>query len=179
MSDLADIMDQPLRTLVGGAKNNNPASALPVLAINAAAAATWRTTAAIQSIFDGLHTTRVALAAQAFAANAVQQQRVNGQSGFITVPATRTCFFAFAVNAAGTPFVIQGTPTGLPFYQNGVARIGDGFFPDVGEELALFGGLKVVCGVNPFIPNTTALDAATFTNTFRDMAMKPAADVPF
>lgn len=179
MSKLSDLMSQSVRTLMGGARNYNAASTLPVLAINGAAAATVKTTNAISSIFDGVPKSKAALAAQALTANAAQQAKITNQVGFYTLPAGKTCYLALAVDTAGNVYCIQGTYAGQALTFQGNPQTGTGAFPDVGESLALFGGIKVASTSAAFTPATTALDAANITFTFQDLILPPSADAPF
>lgn len=139
-----------------------------VLAINAASAATVKTTNAITYTVDGIYYTKTALAAQALTA-------FTGQT-FYTQPANTTVYYVVALNAAGTVYCIQGSYAGqTQSYLRADLSVGDGEIPDVPDSLTAIGMIKVVTGATTFLPGTDALDKASVTFTFYDLAVIPSA----
>lgn len=155
-----------------------------VLAINAAAAATIRTTGAIVSQIDGVTRSRAALAAQSI----VPTHNIFGDvaAGARVQPASTTVYYVLGVNAAGAVAVVQGTysgemfapaPTsGIGLFSNGGTQMsGTGEIPSLPAGHAPFGLIKVVTnGSTTFTPGTTALDAAGLTVSFFDIGLIPA-----
>lgn len=156
-----------------------------VLAINAAAAATVKTTNAITYVIDGILYSKVALAAQALAP-------ISG--AFYTQPANTTVYYTLALDAAGNVRVVQGTYAGQPLNTGGVVTVGDGTVPDV-PDLSVasmdtsgnqtpatiwcpFGVIKVVTGATTFLAGTDALDKASCTFTFYDVMYLPSNEKP-
>ena len=138
-----------------------------VLAINAASAATVKTTNALTYTVDGVQYTKTALSAQALTA-------YTGNT-FYTQPASTTVYYVLGVNAAGTVYCFQGTYTGQT--QNPLRAdfsVGDGSIPDVPDGVTPFGMIKVVTGATTFLPGTDALDKASVTFTFYDLAVIPS-----
>jgi hypothetical protein len=168
-----------------------------VLAINAASAATVKTTGAIVNAVDGIIRSKAALSAQALSALAAADLPSSGSgyvqpagiTGFYVQPAQTTAYYVLVMNAAQTVKVVQGTwrKTGvnaaIPDFQpiitpNGISVVGDGNVPDVPDGVVPFGMIKVACGSAAFTPATTALDAANITFTFYDLMCLPATERP-
>jgi hypothetical protein len=137
-----------------------------VLAINAASAATVRTTNAITFTNNGILLTKAILAAQALAVR-------SGGTPFYVQPISTTVYYVLALDAAGTVVTIQGDFAGrIP---PGSVAVSDGSVPNTPEDLTPFGLIKVVTnGATTFTPATTALDAAGLTVTFYDISITPA-----
>lgn len=157
-----------------------------ILAINAASAATVRTTNAIVYTIDGIIYNRVALAAQALTAF--------DQKPFYVQPANTTVYYTLALDAAGNVRVMQGDFAGRQTFVNGIEVRGDGNVPDVpdfsvastdaagNQTLATqwcpFGIIRIATGAATFTPGTTALDAAGITATYFDVMYLPSAERP-
>lgn len=163
-----------------------------VLAINAAAATTVKTTNAINYMIDGILYTKAALAAQALSAlagsdfsPAINYTQPNGGVGFYVQPINTTVYYVFYVNAAGTVKVVQGTYDGQPLAPTGQGSVGKSMVPDAPDQIVGTGGwcpfgmVKVVTnGATTFTPGTDALDKAGCTFTFYDIAVLPATLAP-
>lgn len=119
------------------------------LAINAASAATFKTTGTTTYTVDGRFRSKAALAAQAFSPipGTVHSGLAIGQTGYYVV----------ALDAAGTVRTFEGV--------GGLPDVADGFTP--------IGIIKVVAASAAFVPGTTALDAAGLTVTYTDVALLP------
>jgi hypothetical protein len=140
MSKLNDLENRALRDLIG---NSNETAA--GLAINLAAAATFKTASAINYTVDGVYRTKPALAAQAFTA------------GHASVAIGATSYFVVSLNFTGQVFTAQGAT-----------------IPDVPSNLTPIGIIKVQAVSAVFTPNTTALDAAGLTVTYFDIKSLPS-----
>lgn len=143
----------------------------PILAINAASAATVATSAAIVFTIDGQIYNKAALSAQVLTANATLQQKTTFQPSFYVQPVSTTVYYTLVMNAAGTVSCMQGQFTGQVFSGASIP-FGATSIPDP-DDLAFvpFGGIKVVTNASTtFTPATTALDAAGLTTTYRDYA---------
>lgn len=144
MAKLSDVFNESVRELVG-----NFCMTACTLAINAASAATFKTTGTTVYTVDGRFRTKAALAAQAFAP----------VSGFHTGLAIgQTGYYVVALDTAGTVKTFEGI----------------GALPDVDNGYTPIGIIKVVAGSVAFVPGTTALDAAGLTVTYTDVAVLPA-----
>lgn len=172
MSILNEFTSTQLRQALG-----NRVLTLPVLAINAAAAATIKTTNAVVFSLDGQTYTRAALAAVALAVNTTLQQKTTYQQGFYVQPVSTTVYYTVVLStSSGTVNVIQGTYLNQPF-QGAGANLGTGEIPDPDDyAFVAIGGIKIVTNsATTFTPGTTALDAAGLTVTYRDyIGMIPA-----
>jgi hypothetical protein len=147
-----------------------------VLAINAASAATVKTTNALTYLLDGIMYSKSALSAQALTFLAA----LNGMlTAFYTQPASTTVYYLLVVDKSGNVYCVQGTYAG----QNlgvGLSVVGDGTVPDVDTSTYCpFGIIKIVTdSSHTFVPGTTALDATGITATYFDIACIPANDKP-
>ena len=141
MSTLKDSTSEVERELIGCA-NFTPAA----LAINAAAAPTFKTTSAYVYTVDGIFKGKAALAAQAFTAGHVAQ--AIGQTGYYVV----------GLDAAGAVSTTQGI----------------GSIPDVPNGITPVGIIKVVATSAVFTPGTSALDLAGTTATYYDITVSPS-----
>lgn len=116
------------------------------LAINAASAATIKTTGTTTYLSDGKFKTKAALAAQAFS------------SGMPSLAIGQTGFYVVCLDSAGT-----------------VTTYGrKSILPDIPAGQTPIGYIKVVATSAAFVPGTTALDAAGLTVTFTDVSVLPA-----
>lgn len=159
---------------------------VPVLAINAAAALTVKTTSAINYSYDGLGRTKAVLAAQVLTALSSADlatslanwlQPTGLAAAFSTQPASTTAYYVFVLTSAGNVRVVQGLYTGqVPLI--GLNTTGGGRMPDVPDGVVPFGLLKVVTGATTFAPATDALDKALVTFTFSDVVVLPSTDTP-
>lgn len=171
MSRISDITNAAIRSMVGTFN-----SVKAVLAINAAGAATVKTTNALSYVIDGIQYTKAALAAQAIAIT----------SGLSYVqPALTTVYYTLGVDAAGNISVTQGSyagqtlsadPTkGIGVSKMGASWVGDGSVPDVPDGYCPFGLMKVTtAAATTFTPGTTLLDAAGVTVAYYDLALLPS-----
>lgn len=145
MAKLSDVFYESLRELIG-----NICLTACTLAINAASAATFKTTGTTTYIVDGRFKTKAALSAQAFSPlpGTVHTGLVIGQTGYYIV----------GLDATGTVRTFEGI----------------GSLPDVADGFAPIGIIKVVAGSAAFVPGTTLLDAAGLTVTYTDVAVLPS-----
>lgn len=141
MSQLKDSVSEVERELIGFA-NFTAAT----LAINAAAALTFKTTSAYSFIVDGIFKTKTALAAQAFTAGHAAQ--AIGQTGYYVV----------GLDAALAVTTYQGI----------------GFLPDVPNGVTPVGIIKIVSVSAAFTPGVSALDLAGTTATYFDISCLPS-----
>jgi hypothetical protein len=145
-----------------------------VLAIQTAAAATCKTTNALVYSIAGIMYTKTALATQALTA----------PSGtvYYTQPANTTAYLVVTLDAAGTVVTYQGDYAGrvvnsapnvgmVNAQQVGV--VGGGYLPDLPDTVCPIGIIKVATGATTFLPGTDALDKASVTFTFFDLAQYP------
>lgn len=185
MSKLSDLTSAAARIL-----GNMNLSQKAVLAINAASAATVKTTGALVFLVDGIQYTKAALSAQVLSALAAadfvastSQAALNylqpsGLTGFYVQPASTTVYYVLCVNNAGTVKVVQGTYDGQQLLA-GLSAPGKSWVPDIPETWTPIGLIKIVTNSSTtFTPATTALDAAGLTVTFTDLAMLPSANAP-
>lgn len=148
-----------------------------VLAINAASALTVKTTSALAYVINGIYYSKAILSAQTL---------VTGGDAFYTQPASTTVYYVLGIDSSGTVKTFQGTYSGQVWNaaatsasqsanQQGV--VGNGAVPDVDSSTyAVFGMIKVVTGATTFLPGTDALDKASVTFTFYDLAMIPGTN---
>lgn len=163
-----------------------------VLAINAASAATIKTTNAIDYSVEGLMYQKAILSAQALTLDTTGQQAISGQSVPHTLQIGQTAYLTLMVDAAGNVRYLEGLPAGatsvvigsnvvpLPPYKT---PQGDGNIPDpnIGQSSELytmFGYIKVACVSATFLPGTDALDKAGVTFTFQDVSGWPTNPRP-
>lgn len=144
MSKLSDVFSEAARELFGFV-----CLTACTLAINAASAATFKTTGTTTYTSDGKFKTKAALAAQAFAP----------VSGFHTGLAIgQTGYYVVALDGAGVVKTFEGI----------------GLLPDVDGGYTPIGIIKVVANSAAFVPGTTALDAAGLTVTYTDVSVLPS-----
>lgn len=174
MSRVSDVTNQAIKNLLAF-YNVTKAT----LAINAAGAATIKSTGAINYVNNGIFLQKAALAAQAITPN------VPGGLKYIQ-PANTTVYYTVGLDGAGNVYVAQGSyvgqqlsldPTlGIGVSQAGTSWVGDGSVPDFPDALGVtpIGILKVALGATTFNPGTTLLDAANVTVTYFDISVLPA-----
>lgn len=141
MAKLSDTNYEGDRELIG-TRNQTAA----VLAINAASAATFKTTSAYVYLVDGVFKAKTALAAQAFS------------TGHAAHAIGVTGYYVVGLDAAGAVTTTQGL----------------GALPDVANGVCPVGIIKVVANSVAFVPGTTALDNAGLTVTYTDIAVLPS-----
>jgi hypothetical protein len=163
MATLKDTFSGNTRKLEG--YRNMTAAAL---AINAASAATFKTTSAYAYLVDGIFKSKTALAAQAFTA------------GHAVQPVSTTLYYTVGLDSAGAVTTYQGT---APSANQIAAAIQSGLaassvlsnIADVPDGITAVGLIKVVTSsAVTFTPGTTAFDAAGITTTFYDIAVLPS-----
>ena len=162
------------------------------LAINAASAATFKTTATINYAIDGVFYSKAAFSAQAFPATTY------------TVKQGYSTMFLVYVDASGSVGVAQGVPfaqetdpadgvtknrayrvlpSNLPggastIEKGGYLRLQNSpLIPDLPDGCAPVGVIKVVATGADFVPGTTALDAAGITATYFNLSSIPANSI--
>lgn len=179
---LSDVTSGPVRTLLG-----NACLSLIALAINAAGAATVKTTGATIYSVDGLLYTKAALAAQSI----VPTHGVNGDQavagvGAYVQPANTTVYYTLALNAAGTVAVVQGSYNGqIPTLDPtkgvgalaaiGTSAKGDGAVPNPPDGYTAIGIIKVTTdGSTTFTAGTTLLDAAGLAVAYFNVCLLPS-----
>lgn len=170
MAKLSDMTLAPLVALLGFMTLNKP-----VLAINAASAATVKTTNAVNYTSNGVSLSKAALSAQSIAVTHTMNGTVAG--GAYVQPASTTVYYTLGVDNAGAITVSQGSYAGQnnSVVQAGVSAVGTGAVPDVPAGVTPFGVVKVVTnGSTTFTAGTTALDAAGVTATYFDVAVLPS-----
>ena len=148
------------------------------LAINAASAATVKTTGAVIFSVDGVMYTKAALSAQSIAITHDQFGRdVTTQPSLAAYvqPANSTVYYVLGLNAAGTVATVQGGYSGQSLTVNGQPFVSDGSMPVLPNGYAPIGVLKVATGAVTFTPATTALDAASVTTTYFNVSTLPTA----
>jgi hypothetical protein len=171
MSKLSDLTNKSISDLLGNMTLNKA-----VLAINAASAATVKTTSAITFTNNGVLLTKAALAAQSVVATHFMNGKMAVTASQIQ-PISSTAYYTLGLDGSGNVCVSQGSVVGqnLSQFQMGVSAVGDGLVPDVPTGFTPFGVIKVVTnGATTFQIGTTALDAAGCTFTFFDVAVMPA-----
>lgn len=175
MTTLALVNDAGLRRAIG-----DRCYSKATLAINAAGAATVKTTGATSYTVDGIFYSKAALSAQSIAVThnlfgfAVSGASASGPGAYVQ-PANTTVIYVIAVNAAGTVAVVQGGYSGQSVTApGGVVMVSKGEVPAVPAGYAPIGAMKVALGATTFTPGTTLLDAANVTVTYTDLSLLPA-----
>jgi len=169
MSRTSDLLQAAVRELL-----SNRTFVKPVLAINAASAATVKTTNAIVYSVDGVMYSKALLSAQSIA---VTNNFTGSTGGAYVQPASTTVFYTLALDASGNVSVTQGTYAGQDLSQRsvGASAKGNGLIPDAPAGTAPFGVLKVATNSSTtFTPGTTALDAAGVTVGYYDVSVLPS-----
>lgn len=174
MSSLANIQS----AIVAKALGNRCLSKI-TLAINAASAATVKSTGATIFSILGVLYTKAALAAQSIAVtHGFEGNLVAAGPAAYVQPAETTVIYVLALNAAGTVAVVQGTYDGQSVtYPADLSKIitGNGAVPTEPDGYTAIGALKVeTAAATTFTPGTTLLDAAGVTVTYFDIAALPA-----
>lgn len=148
------------------------------LAINAASAATVKTTGAVIYSVDGVMYSKAALSAQSIAITHDQLGRdVSVQPSWAAYvqPQNTTVYYLLGVNAAGTICTVQGGYAGQSLTLNNQPWVSDGSMPALPVGYAPIGVIKVATGAVTFTPATTALDAASVTATYFNVSTLPTA----
>lgn len=168
MSKLNDINAGPIRDLIAGAVFTKP-----VLAINAASAATVKTTNAIVYSVNGVLYSKALLSAQSIA---VTHNSFGNAGGAYVQPSSTTAYYTLGLDAAGAVTVTQSSFAGqdLSVLNAGTSARGSGYIADAPAGSTPFGVIKVVTGASAtFTAGTTALDAAGITATYFDINALP------
>lgn len=177
---LGDINNGPIRAGLGY-RNNTRA----VLAINAASAATVKTTSAIDYTNNGVYKNKAALSAQSLVpAGYMFNWQGNAVSAFYVQPISTTVYYVIALDSSGNVNVVQGNYSGQKLSNDptvgvgqsvaGATWVGDGSVPDIPAGLTPIGMLKVATNASvTFTPGTTLLDAAGVTVTYSDLELLP------
>lgn len=164
MPHLQEINDRNVRMAVG-----NRCLSRPVLAIGTVASGI-NTGAAVEHSIGGIVRNLAALTSQAL---------VTGGDAFRVHPANTVMYYVLAVDAANAVRTFQGTFNGERLNTpTGISVVGDGAVPDIPDNFAPFGLLRVTTGPVTFTPGTTLLNAANVTTAFFDLACMPLADRP-
>lgn len=176
MASLRDITNGIVRKALGNANLSKA-----ILAINAASAATVKTTGALAYVIDGILLSKAALAAQAITITHDKDGNPVGGANLskFVQPINTTVYYLLCVNSAGTIATVQGTYAGQSLAYPDLQRIatGTGDVPPEPAGYTAFGLIKVTTnGVATFDPATTALDAAGLTVTFFDLEYVPSAN---
>ncbi len=163
-----DINDAATRNAVA-----NRCFSRPVLAINAAGAATVKTTNAIDYCVNGVIAQKAALSAQSLAVT--HDARGNAGAGYVQ-PVSSTVYYTIGLNAAGTVCVVQSDFLGrnLSLIAAGTSAVGNGLVADTPDGYTPVGVVKIVTnGSTTFTAGTTLLDAAGVTASYFDIAVLP------
>lgn len=149
------------------------------LAINAASAATVKTTGAVIYSVDGVMYSKAALSAQAITITHDQFGRdVTTQPSIAKYvqPVNTTVYYLLGVNAAGTICSVQGGYAGQTLTVNGAAFVSDGSMPVLPAGYAPIGVIKIAPTVAAtFDPGTTLLDATNVNATYFNVSTLPTA----
>lgn len=160
MARLNDISNAALRGAVG---NYNMTKG--VLAINAASAATIKSTNAYTYAVNGILYSKAALSAQVITN---MTGPVQASTTTYVQPISTTVYYVVCLDAAGTVSIVQGSYATQAL---GGGAIGDGSIPDVASTVTPIGIFKVATNASAtFTAGTTALDAAGVTVTYYDVA---------
>lgn len=174
MSSLANITSSDLRAALG-----NRTFGKVTLAINAASAATIKSTGAISYSVDGVcPTAKAALSAQAITVthNALGLAVSAGAVAY-TLPIGKTAYYVIALDVSGNVGVFQGTYAGQEVSAvNGLhaAFTGTGGLPTIPYTYTPIGIIKVTATSAVFLAGTTVLDVGTITVTYTDVTMLPS-----
>lgn len=175
MNKLSAINDAALRAALG-----SRCLTKATLAINAASAATVKTTGATSYTINGVFYTKAALAAQSFAVTHREDgSAVTATDAAYVQPAETTVIYLVCLNAVGAVAVVQGGYAGQAvLYANDKSKVltSDGGVPEIPAGYIAIGAVKVAtAAATTFTPGTTALDAAGVTATYFDLSMVPAS----
>ena len=174
MSSIVNIVSADVRKVLA-----NRCLTKATLAINAAAAATIRTTGATTYTVNGVMYSRDAISAQSIAVthDCFGNLVAAGVAAYVQ-PTLTTVFYVISVNAAGTVAVSQGSYAGQPqTFANDLSKIytGNGEIPAEPAGYTAIGVIKVAPTVAAtFTPGTTALDATNVNATYFDIDVLPA-----
>jgi hypothetical protein len=150
------------------------------LAINAASAATVKTTGPTTYTVNGIQYSKASLAAQSIAPthDAYGNLVAAGVAAYVQ-PTNTTVYYLVSVNAAGTVAVSQGSYAGqAQAFVGDLSRvnIGNGLIPVEPAGYTAIGVIKVApTSAVTFTPGTTLLDAANVNATYADVDILPAS----
>lgn len=173
MSDLSKLSARDLISAIG-----TRCMTKITLAINAASAATVKTTGAINYTIGGIFYTAAALSNKAITVtHRADGSAVTANDAAYVQPAETTVVYVLALNAAGTLAVVQGSYAGQSItFSADKSRVitGTGAIPALPAGYCPIGAIKVkTAAATTFTPATTALDAAGLTVTFSDLSQLP------
>jgi hypothetical protein len=154
MTTLRDSITEAERELIGYASFT-----AGILTINAAGAATFKSTNAYIYTVDGVFKSKAALAAQAFSAGHAAQAVGVTQYYVVGLDALGN---VTTYQGAEETFIQLGVPTTVPTY------------PDVPNGITPIGIIKVVATAVPFVPGTTPLDTVGLTVSYFDVSVIPS-----
>lgn len=174
MSRLSNTTDAALRRLLA-----NVCLKAVGLAINAAGAATLKTTSASTHVIDSVFYSKTSTAAMPFAVThrAFGEPVTTADPGYVQ-PANTTVYYLVSFDAANNVAISQGSYAGQQIaYSTNLTKVltGDGGYPQEPSGYTAVGVVKVVTGATTFTPGTTLLDAANVTATYFDVARVPVA----
>lgn len=173
MSRISSIASASLRHVLGNRCHTKAA-----LAINAAGAATVKTTGATIFSIGGVLYTKAALAAQSIAVtHRLDGTAVTTAEPAYVQPAEATVVYVVALNKDGTVAVVQGSYAGQAVtFKPDLTKVlvGNGDIPDEPAGYTAIGAIKVAtAAATTFTPGTTLLDAAGLTVTYYDVSVLP------
>lgn len=173
MSRISSIASASLRQVLG-----NRCHTKATLAINAASAATIKTTGTTTFSIGGILYNKAALAAQSFAVtHRFDGAAVTAAEPAFVQPALTSVFYVVALNSAGTVAIVQGSYLGQPItFRPDLSKVvtGDGGIPEEPAGYTAIGFVRVnTAAATTFTPGTTLLDAAGITATYFDVAVLP------
>ena len=174
MSSITNIVSADVRKVLA-----NRCLTKATLAINAAAAATIRTTGATTFTVDGVMYSKAALSAQSMAVthDCYGNPVASGVAAYVQ-PTLTTVFYVVSVNAAGTVAISQGSYAGqAQAFPGDLSKIhiGNGAIPAQPAGYTAIGVIKVApTSAVTFTPGTTVLDVANLNATYFDIDILPA-----
>lgn len=170
MSSIANITSAEVRKCL-----LNRCMSKATLAINAASAATIKTTGATIYSVNGVLYSKAALSAQSIVPthDALGRPVAEGFPAYVQ-PVNTVAYYLVSVNAGGTVAISQGNYDGQLQTKNLEVFTGNGAIPVEPAGYTTIGVFKVAPTVAAtFTPGTTALDAANVAVTYYDVAILP------
>ena len=175
MSGLSLIQNRAIRRLFA-----NQCLSKVALAINAASAATIKTTGTTTYAIEGIAYSKAALAAQSFAVTHSFQGgsvALQTEAQAYVQPQQTTVVYVVALDAAGNVAIIQGSYAGQQItFPLDISKVitGVGGVPFVATTMVPIGAVKITtAAATTFTPGTTALDAAGITAVYTDIIVLP------